>query len=153
MYNQFNKTLFISAIVFLLSASLFVACKSADEKSADETAETTTVPTDVTTEVTTTTTETTPSEWLPFKESATLTINNNQERIKALKEKIKKSNTPNLDKLRQKRIDALEDRNTALHTKIMDHKVENVTISQVQFIAELQKELDEMEKELKELDK
>ena len=137
MYNQFNKTLFISAIVFLLSASLFVACKSAEEKAAEET---------------TTTTETTPSEWLPFKESATLTINNNQERIKALKEKIKKSNTPNLDKLRQKRIDALEDRNTALHTKIMDHKVENVTISQVQFIAELQKELDEMEKELKELD-
>ncbi|HPH88446.1 MAG TPA: hypothetical protein PKV76_08225, partial [Chitinophagales bacterium] len=72
MYNQFNKTLFISAIVFLLSASLFVACKSADEKAADETEETTTEPTDITTEVTTTTTETTPSEWLPFKESATI---------------------------------------------------------------------------------
>ncbi len=152
MYNQVNKTLYISALVFLLSASLFVACKSAEEKAAEESTTETTATADAATEVTTVTTETTPSEWLPFKESATLTITNNKERIKVLKERIIKSNTPNLDKLRQKRIDALEDRNTALYTKIMDHKVENVTISQVQFIAELQKELDEMEKELKELD-
>lgn len=149
MYNQVNKTLYISVLVFLLSASLFVACKSAEESTTEES---TTATADAATEVTTVTTETTPSEWLPFKESATLTITNNKERIKVLKERIIKSNTPNLDKLRQKRIDALEDRNTALYTKIMDHKVENVTISQVQFIAELQKELDEMEKELKELD-
>ena len=85
MYNQVNKTLYISALVFLLSASLFVACKSAEEKAAEES---TTATADAATEVTTVTTETTPSEWLPFKESATLTITNNKERIKVLKERI-----------------------------------------------------------------
>ncbi|MBK9793123.1 MAG: hypothetical protein IPP60_08475 [Sphingobacteriales bacterium] len=145
MYNQFNKTLYASAIVFLLSASIFVACKSSEEKAAADDA-------GVTTETTTATTETTPSGWQPYKESAQASIVNNLERIKVLKEKIKTSNTPNLDKLRQKRINELEDRNTALRAKIMDYKEDNVTTNLEQFKADIQKELDDMEKALKELD-
>ena len=145
MYNQFNKTLYASAIVFLLSASIFVACKSSEEKAAADDA-------GVTTETTTATTETTPSGWQPYKESAQASIVNNLERIKMLKEKIKASNTPNLDKLRQKRINELEDRNTALRAKIMDYKEDNVTTNLEQFKADIQKELDDMEKALKELD-
>lgn len=152
MYNQLNKTLYASAIVFLLSASLFVACKSSEEKAAAVDAEVTTETTTTTETTPMTTTETTPSGWQPYKESAQASIVNNLERIKMLKEKIKASNTPNLDKLRQKRINELEDRNTALRAKIMDYKEDNVTTNLEQFKADIQKELDDMEKALKELD-
>lgn len=154
MYNQLNKTLYASAIVFLLSASLFVACKSSEEKAAADDAEVTTETTTTTTTETTpsTTTETVPSRWQPYKESAQASIANNQERIKVLKEKIKTSNTPNLDKLRAKRINELEDRNTALRAKIMDYKEDGVVATLEQFKADIQKELDDMEKALKEID-
>ena len=153
MYNQFNKTLYASAIVFLLSASLFVACKSSEEKAATESAEVTTETTTTTTEPTpSATTETVPSGWQPYKESAQASIANNQERIKVLKEKIKTSNTPDLDKLRAKRINELEDRNTALRAKIMDYKEDGVAATLEQFKADIQKELDDMEKALKEID-
>lgn len=144
MFNQLNKTLYISAIVFLFSASIFVACKSSEEKAAAENAE-------VITE-TTTTTETAPAGWQQYKESAEASITNNLERIKVLKEKIKASNTPNLDKLREKRINELEDRNEALRAKIMDYKDDNVVTTLEQFKADVQKELDEIEKALKEMD-
>jgi hypothetical protein len=143
MYNQLNKTLYISAIVFLLSASVFVACKSKEEKAIEETSEAISeIPIETTTS----------SDWKSYKESANATIANNEARIQTLKEKIKASNTPNIDKLRQKRINELEDRNTALRAKIMEYKEENTTIDLAQLKADIQKELDDLEKALKELD-
>ena len=150
MYNQLNKTLYLSALIFLLSASVFVACQSKEEKATEEANEVTEEAKENST-VTTVTTVT--SDWQPFKESAEKTITNNDERIKMLKEKIKKSNTPNLDKLRQKRINELEDRNTALRGKIMEYKEGDIKTTLAQFKADIQKELDDMEVALKELDK
>lgn len=155
MYNQLNKTLYLSAIIFLLSASVFVACQSKQEKMDEATTEEANKAIEDAKENSTETTvvTTTTTEWQTYRESANATITNNQERIKMLKEKIKTSNTPNLDKLRQKRIDELEDRNTALRGKIMEYKEDDVTITLAQFKADIQKELDDMEKALKELDK
>lgn len=142
MFKHINKTLYVGAIVMLLSASVFVACQSKQEKITEETKE---AIDDI---------KTTPvSDWQPFKAATEKSIANNEDQIKSLKEKIKKSNTPNLDKLRQTRINALEDRNTALRAKIMEYKEDDVKTSLAQFKEDVQKQLDDMEKDLKELDK
>lgn len=154
MYNQLNKTLYISAIIFLLSASVFVACQSKQEKMDEATAEATEAAANASENSTeTTVVTTTTTEWQTYRESANATIENNQERIKTIREKIQKSNTPNLDKLREKRINELQDRNTALLAKIMEYKEDDVTVTLVDFKADIQKELNDMEKALKELDK
>lgn len=144
MYNQVNKTLYLSAIIFLLSASVFVACKSKEEKAIEETSE---AISDIPIETTTS------SDWKSYSGSANATIANNNERIKTLRERIKASNTPNIDKLREKRINELQDRNTALRTKIMEYKADDTTIDLAKLRADIQKELDDLEAALKELDK
>lgn len=143
MYNQLNKTLYISAIIFLLSASAFVACQSKEEKAVEEAAE---AISEINVETNTS------SDWKSYKESADATITNNQERIKTLRERIQKSNTPNLDKLREKRINELQDRNTVLRAKVIEYKEEDTSINLAQLKADIQKELDDLEKALKELD-
>ncbi len=143
MYNQVNQTLYLGALIFLLSTSVFVACQSKEEKAIEEASE---AISEINVETTTS------SDWKSYKESANASIENNQERIKTLKERIKASNTPNLDKLREKRINELQDRNTALRAKIMEYKEEDTSINLAQLKADIQKELDDLEKALKELD-
>lgn len=141
MNNQVNRIAYLSAIVLLLSAALFVGCESKQDKNAEEATESAT-----TIEI-----KQSP-DWQAFKTGTSTSITNNDERIKALREKIKASNTPNIDKLREKRINELQDRNTALRARLMEYKDENDVTSLEQFMAEVRQQLDEMEKELKELD-
>lgn len=142
MYNQFNKTLYASAIVFLLSVSLFVACNSKAENAEE------------TTELAVETETAMPSsEWQQFKEIAEKTITNNDERIKELRGKISKSATPNLDKLRQNRIEALQEQNTNLRSKIVEYKVDEATSNWEEFKAEVKEELDKISKEFDDLNK
>ncbi len=145
MYYKTNRLLNLSAII-LFSTLLFTSCKSKDsDKEADET--TTTTETVVTTN--------TPADWTTYRESTEKAIAMNEERITTLKEKIKASKTPKLDEFRQKRIDALEERNAHLRTKLTDYKEVNITTASDwdQFKADVQKELDDMEKDIKDLDK
>lgn len=137
MYNQVNKILFVGAVVFLLSASVFVACQSKQEQNAEKTTEALEVKSD--------------STWLAYKEASYATIASNDERIETLRKKIIRSNTPNLDKLRQKRIGDLQARNAALRTSISEHQGDSMEASYEQFKADVRQKMDEIEKELKEL--
>lgn len=140
MYNQINRVLYLGAIVTLLSTSLFVSCQNKTEKQDEVTVETV---------------ETTPpkSDWQMFREDAEKSIANNDERIKELREKIRKSDTPNLDKLRQKRIDALQEENTNLRSKIVEYKVDEANSNWEQFKMEVKEELDKINKEFDDLNK
>lgn len=138
MYNQINKVLYLGAIISLLTTSLFVSCQSKAEKHEDEVVVETTAP---------------KSDWEMFKEDAEKTIANNDERINELKEKINKSATPNLDKLRQKRIDALQEQNSNLRAKIVEYKVDEANSNWEQFKAEVKEELDKINKEFDDLNK
>lgn len=102
MYNHINKIAYLSAIILLFSASIFVGCESKKEEQAEETKETVFVA------------EKPSSEWMEYKASAEKSINNNDDRIKVLKGKIQKPGMPNIDKIRQKQIDEMEKRNTDL---------------------------------------
>lgn len=140
MYDQINRVLYLGAIVTLLSTSLFVSCQNKTEANDDAVVETveTTAP---------------KSDWEMFKEDAEKSIENNDVRIKELKEKISKSDTPNLDKLRQKRIDALQEENTNLRAKIVEYKVDEANSNWEEFKIEVKDELDKISKEFDDLNK
>ncbi len=140
MYSQINRMLYVSAIIFFSSAWVFVGCTSKEDKAKEETQETVVVTTD------------SPSEWTVYRENAERTIAANEERIKTLKERIAKSNTPNLDKLRAKRIDELQEQNARLRARITEYKVDETKSDWEQFKADVQKELDDIEASLKDLD-
>ena len=139
MFNQINKVLYLGAIVALVTTSIFVSCQSKTEKQEEVIVETTS--------------ENNNSDWTMFKEGAEKTIANNDERIKVLQEKINKPGTPNLDKLRQNRIDALQAENTNLRSKIVEYKVDEVNSDWQKFKVEVQQELDKISKEFDDLNK
>jgi hypothetical protein len=140
MYNQVNKILFVGAVSILLSVSLFIACQPKQETSEEETTEKVVVidPS---------------SDWMEYKENTSVAIAANEERIKVLKERIVKSGTPNLDKLRQNRIEALQAKNAALRANLADFREESVSATYEQFKADVRQQLDDIEKELEDLDK
>lgn len=144
MIYYFNKIAYVSAILFLLCASFFIGCESKKEASEDnmETTKETVLVSDMPA-----------SEWKEYKADAEKSISNNDERIKELKAKIKKPGTPNLDKLREKQINELQSRNTALRSRIMEFKEDEAHSNWQQFKMDVQKELDEMQKSIDDLSK
>jgi len=133
MYNQVHKFFYLSSIILLLSTIAIVGCKSNHEEKNEET---------------TVVEDQQPSEWKVFKENAEQSINRNDEKIKVLEERISKSSTPNLDKVRQKRIDGLKEENARLRNKIVEYKEDEVKSNYEEFKANLQKELDSLEMSL-----
>jgi len=93
------------------------------------------------------------TEWIAFKASTEKSINNNNDRIKALRAKIKQPGMTNIDKLRKKRIDALEDNNNALRTILMQYKDDEIKVNYTLIKSDLQSKLDTLEKALNDLDK
>ena len=140
MYNQINKVLYLGAIIALLSTSLFVSCQSKTDKQNEEVTEQTT-------------SESKTSDWTMFKDGAEKTIASNDERIKVLKEKINKPGTPNLDKLRQNRIDALQEENTNLRSKILEYKADEANSDWQKFKLDVQQQLDKISQEFDDLNK
>jgi hypothetical protein len=144
MTYHFNKIAYVSAILFLLCASFLIGCESKKEASEDNME---------TTKETVLVTEMPSSEWKEYKADAEKSISNNDERIKELKAKIKKPGTPNLDKLREKQINELESRNATLRARIMEFKEDEAHSNWQQFKMDVQKELDEMQKSIDDLNK
>ena len=149
MTYNFNKLTYISAILFLLCASILIGCESKKEEAAEDNKEIITE----TTKETVFEADKSSSEWVEYKASAEKSINNNDERIKELKDKISKPGMPNMDKIRQKQIDELERRNTTLRARIMDFKEDDTHSNWQQFKLDVQKELDEMQKSIDDLNK
>jgi TolA-binding protein len=152
MYNQVNKMAYVMAIVFLLTASLFVGCESKMDKAKDSIDEAqeavAAMPND------TMIVSSQPSaEWIAFKASTEKSISNNNEKIMSLRAKIKQPGMTNMDKLRNNRIDALEENNTALRTKLMQYKDDDIRVNYILIKSDIQKKLDTLEKALNNFDK
>lgn len=152
MYNQVNKMAYVIAIVFLLTASVFVGCESKMDKAKDSIDEAqeavAAMPND------TMIVSSQPSaEWIAFKASTEKSISNNNEKIMSLRAKIKQPGMTNMDKLRNNRIDALEENNTALRTKLMQYKDDDIRVNYILIKSDIQKKLDTLEKALNNFDK
>ena len=128
-----KKSLYLAVLMTLLSTA-FVACKSKNE--GDETNESTTTTTEEMVTDSTTVSQNAVTdvkadakqlsndtivytEWTTFKTESQNMIDRNDKRIKELMDKIKKPGMPNLDKLREKRIEEIKERNAALRAKYM----------------------------------
>jgi hypothetical protein len=152
MYNHVNKITYTISIILLLSASAFVSCESKMDKAKDSIEEAKEAVADMPNDTMTITTQ--PStEWIAFKASTEKSINNNNDRIKALRAKIKQPGMSNIDKLRKKRIDALEDNNNSLRTILMQYKDDDIKVNYTLIKSDLQSKLDTLEKALNDLDK
>lgn len=146
MYYNLNRIFYSGAVIFLLASCVAISCQNKNEEAASDTEKTAT-------EVKENATNQPKSEWTVFHEAIERNITANEERIKTLKENIRKPGTPNLDKLRAKRIDELQERNAALRARLGEYKEGVSKTDYEKFKADVQKQLDEMEKELKDLDK
>jgi TolA-binding protein len=143
---------YVIAIVFLLTASVFVGCESKMDKAKDSIDEAqeavAAMPND------TMIVSSQPSaEWIAFKASTEKSISNNNEKIMSLRAKIKQPGMTNMDKLRNNRIDALEENNTALRTKLMQYKDDDIRVNYILIKSDIQKKLDTLEKALNNFDK
>lgn len=152
MYNQVNKMAYAIAIVFLLTASVFVGCESKMDKAKDSIDEAqeavAAMPND-----TMIVTSQPSTEWIAFKASTEKSISNNNEKIMSLRAKIKQPGMTNMDKLRNNRIDALEENNTALRTKLMQYKDDDIRVNYILIKSDIQKKLDTLEQALNNFDK
>ena len=152
MYNQVNKMAYAIAIVFLLTASVFVGCESKMDKAKDSIDEAqeavAAMPND-----TMIVTSQPSTEWIVFKASTEKSISNNNEKIMSLRAKIKQPGMTNMDKLRNNRIDALEENNTALRTKLMQYKDDDIRVNYILIKSDIQKKLDTLERALNDFDK
>mgnify|MGYP000967818537 FL=1 len=152
MYNQVNKMAYAIAIVFLLTASVFVGCESKMDKAKDSIDEAqeavAAMPND-----TMIVTSQPSAEWVAFKASTEKSISNNNEKIMSLRAKIKQPGMTNMDKLRNNRIDALEENNTALRTKLMQYKDDDIRVNYILIKSDIQKKLDTLEQALNNFDK
>jgi len=152
MYNQVNKMAYVIAIVFLLTASVFVGCESKMDKAKDSIDEAqeavAAMPND-----TMIVTSQPSTEWIAFKASTEKSISNNNEKIMSLRAKIKQPGMTNMDKLRNNRIDALEENNTALRTKLMQYKDDDIRVNYILIKSDIQKKLDTLEQALNNFDK
>ena len=120
-----NRSVFFLTIATLISGSIFTGCKSNSDKEADaienvqDAAENLDAVTDdVNRDAITKAND---AEWQTYKEEANKTIADNVARIAELKSAMKKPGKT-FDAVYAKSIDALEERNTSLKTKISDYE-------------------------------
>lgn len=90
-------------------------------------------------------------EWNSFKTSTEIVLTNNQEKIDALRLKIRKSNTPNLDKLRQKKIDELQAENQQIKEKLVQLEIKKQEVLLDNEIDAIRAQLNSIEAKLKEI--
>lgn len=139
MYNQIHRIIYLGAIIFLSTTFVFVACQTKENKGEAVTEEVSSV-------------DNTTAEWATFKDNAEKSIANNNEKIRQIREKINKPGTPNIDKIREKRIDELESQNARLSAKVVEYKQNEMESDWEKFKSEVEAELNEMDQALKELE-
>ncbi|MCB9032992.1 MAG: hypothetical protein H6553_04065 [Chitinophagales bacterium] len=89
--------------------------------------------------------------WNSFKASTEVVLANNQEKIDELRLKIKKSKTPNIDKLRQKKIDELQAENQAIKEKLVALEIKKNDVLLDTEIDAIKAQLNSIEAELEEI--
>jgi DNA repair ATPase RecN len=144
-----KKSIFMLA---LLATALFTSCKSNTEKEADAVAdvqEATENLDSVTDAVANdTATKANDAEWQTYKTEANATIDTNEKRIAELKNALQKPGKT-FDAAYGKSIDALEERNASLKTKISDY--ENNQTDWASFKREFDSDMTELGQALKDL--
>lgn len=147
-----KKSIFILAVTTFIAGNVFVSCKSNSDKEeeaienvqdAEQKLE------DVTEDINNDAiTKANDAEWQTYKTEANNTIAENEKRIAELKKAMKKPGTT-FDATYEKNIDALEDRNAALKTKISDY--ENNQTDWASFKREFSSDMNEIGDALKDL--
>ena len=145
-----NKSLYIAALVALFSASVFVSCQSKNEEKENVEKALSDVKEDISQIVNDSIVYT---DWSTFKSASEKTIDNNNQRIVELKEKVNKPGMKNLDKLREKRIDELQEENAELRTKIAVYNNAQTKTDWETFKADFKKDLDALVESLDDLSK
>jgi hypothetical protein len=144
-----KKSIFMLAII---AGAMFTSCKSNTEKEADAVEDVKDATEDlnaVTAEVSNDSiTKENDTEWQAYKTEANTTITANETRIVELKDAIKKPGKT-FDAAYAKSIDALEERNTALKTKIADY--ENNQTDWASFKREFDSDMTELGQAFKDL--
>ncbi|HUM50218.1 MAG TPA: hypothetical protein PK431_00330 [Chitinophagales bacterium] len=158
-----NKILYISALITLFSASAIVGCKSKsemDESTVDATSENG----DTTTIITTTdaisnikenvqqlSNDTVANaELYAYRTESERLIDLNNQRIQDYRIKISKPGMPVMDKMREKRIKELQEKNAALRIKIVEYKNNQSNTAWQTFKTDFNRDLDELNKSLDE---
>lgn len=120
-----KKSLLILAITTFVGGTMFTSCKSNSDKKEDAVENVANAKQDlkdVKTEVANdAVTKANDAEWQTFKTEANATIASNETRIEDLKKAIEKPGTT-FDATYAKSIDVLEEKNTALKTKITNYE-------------------------------
>lgn len=147
-----KKSILVLAVTTFMAGSVFTSCKSNTEKEEDaienvqdakENLE------DVTEDINNDAiTKANDAEWQTFKAEANKTIAENEARIVELKKAINKPGTT-FDATYKKNIEVLEDRNTALKTKISNY--ENNQTDWASFKREFESDVTEIGSALKDL--
>lgn len=140
-----NKALYISALITLFSAALFVGCDSKKQEKDDASE----AISDVKTDLQKTDYDTLSyADWMVFKTESEKMIDNNNQRIQEYQTKINKPGMPNLDKLREKRILELKDKNSALRLKIIEYKNRQTKSEWANFKDNFKRDLDTLSNSL-----
>lgn len=142
-----NKILYISALITLFSAAAIVSCQS--KSTTDENTEEaiSNFKEDVQ-QLSNDSIATT--ELYAFRTESERIIDLNNQRIQDYRIKISKPGMPVLDKMREKRIKELQEKNAALRVKIVEYKNNQSTTAWQTFKTDFNRDLDELNKSLDE---
>jgi uncharacterized protein YeaO (DUF488 family) len=147
-----RKTIWIIALTTFVTGNVFISCKSNTDKEKDAVEEVqeaeenlNQVTEDISSDAITKAND---AEWQTFKKEANQTIAENEKRIVDLKNAIKKPGNT-FDATYEKSIDALEEKNTSLKTKIIDF--ENNQTDWASFKREFNSDMKELGAALKDL--
>lgn len=147
-----RKTIWVVALTTFVTGNVFVSCKSNTDKEKDAVEDVqeaeenlNQVTEDISSDAITKAND---AEWQTFKKEANQTIAENEKRIVDLKNAIKKPGNT-FDATYEKSIDALEEKNASLKTKIIDF--ENNQTDWASFKREFNSDMKELGAALKDL--
>ena len=147
--QQTNQVIYLITIMVLCSAWLIVGCKNNNSENNFSTEQAIayqdSLRQDSILKITAI------QEWNSFKTSTETVLANNQERIDELRIKIKKWNTPNIDKLRQKKIDKIQSENQQIRERLVELEIKKNKVLLSNKIETIKRQLKSIEAELNEI--
>ena len=142
-----NKILYISLLITLFSISAIVGCNSKTEVEENTADAISNIKEDIQQLSNDTISST---EFNAYRAESERLIDLNNQRIQSYNIKISKPGMPVMDKLREKRIKELQEKNTALRIKIVEYKNNQSTTAWETFKIDFNRDLDELNKSLDE---
>lgn len=147
--NQTNQIIYLASIIILCSAWFFVGCNNSNSdtklSAEQQVAYQDSIRQDSIERIVKI------NEWNSFKAATETVLANNQERIDELRSKIKKWNTPNIDKLRQKKIDAIQAENQQIREKLVQLEIKKHEVLLEHEIEAIKAQLNAIEIQIKEI--